>query len=184
MILERIRKGDEDALKEVYLNHKNEFLKWARKQFSINNEVASDVYHDAIIAFYQNITSGRLVKLEVEIKTYLFEIGKKMLINLLKREQNLANLNTKYLSKFPQSDTSLENQHSNSHRNEMISKVFSKLNPDCQKVLTLFYADEMDMKTIAEIMGFKNSDVAKSKKNVCFKCLLDKVRDKFIVEDF
>ena len=63
-------KGQE-ALEEVYLRYRGEFISWARKQMNCSTDQAKDAYQQAIIILYENIVSAKLVVLQSSEKTYI-----------------------------------------------------------------------------------------------------------------
>jgi predicted DNA-binding protein YlxM (UPF0122 family) len=64
---------------------------------------------------------------------------------------------------------------------DTVKKYLNEQCEDCKKVLELYYFKDLDMKTIAEEMGYKNADVAKKKKYECFKKLAEMVRKNLTV---
>jgi RNA polymerase sigma-70 factor (ECF subfamily) len=175
-IINQIKSGDEKPLLEIYKLHRNEFIKWSVKNFKANEEQAKDAFQDSVIAFHQNIISGKLIEFESSLKTYLFQIGKHKIINLLKKESRIVTYNDlvhvikgNELNDFMEEEDKIYNR-------EQISKAISKLPEDCQKLLKLHYFDDFDMESIARELNYKNADTAKSKKTICMKRLIDELK--------
>ena len=71
-ILEKLRKGDNSPIYELYKLYRDEFIAWSRAQFKTSEEQAKD----AILDFHQNIIHGRLTERSSSLKTHLFQIDK------------------------------------------------------------------------------------------------------------
>ena len=54
---------------------------------------------------------------------------------------------------------------------ELLAKQFIKLDENCQKILQLFYYDNLSMAIIAERTGYTNADNAKTQKYRCIQKL-------------
>ena len=85
-IIQKIREGLEAPLVDIYTLYRDEFILWSTKHYNINKEQSKDLFQDAIIDFRKNIQTGQLKVLISSIKTYLFQIAKFKVINLIKRE--------------------------------------------------------------------------------------------------
>ncbi len=180
--IKEIKNGNETVLVELYKLYRNEFISWSFKNYTLNKEDAKDIFQETIIAFYNNIKSGQLTEFTSDVKTYLFAIGKFKIINFLKKKQRLVTFSDFDLLKV---EEPINNEMLDKEENEFIKATVKKyLNEqceDCKKVLELYYFKDLDMKTIADEMGYKNADVAKKKKYECFKKLAEMVRKNLIV---
>ncbi len=175
-IILKIRNGDEKPLLEVYKLYRNEFIKWSAKNYKASDEQAKDSFQEAMISFHQNIISGQLTELDTSLKTYLFQIGKFKIINLLKKESRVVTYNDLiHVIKGNELGDYME-EEDKIYNKEQISKAIAKLPEDCQKLLKLHYFDEFDMESIARELNYKNADTAKSKKSVCMKKLIEELK--------
>lgn len=180
--IKEIKNGNENVLLELYKLYRNEFLNWSLINYKINKEDGKDIFQDTVIAFYNNVKSGALTHLTSDVKTYLFAIGKFKIINFLKKQQRSVTFSDFDLLKV---EEPINNEMLDKEENEFIKDTVKKyLNEqceDCKKVLELYYFKDLDMKTIALEMGYKNADVAKKKKYECFKKLAEMVRKNLTV---
>jgi RNA polymerase sigma factor (sigma-70 family) len=170
-IIEKIKKGDERPLVDLYRLYRNEFTVWSCNQFSTNEAQAKDVFQEAILDFYENIISGKLTEFVSSEKTYLFQIGKHKALNLIKKESRITYNDNLQLIKGNEYEDYMEDEHK-LYTQEKISAAINKLPEDCQEVLKLHYFKEFDMDSIAREMEYKNADTAKSKKSVCMNKLI------------
>lgn len=184
-IINDFRNHDMNALQYVYQTYRKEFIKWSTYKYNIETEVAEDVFSDAVIDGYQNILSGRYTRNErASLKSYLFEIGKNKIMNILNR-QKIAETHLKVMSY--QQEKTINNIFDTNKNKEITSKVqelMELLDDKCRKVLTLFYFHSLSMEDIASEMEFKNEDVAKNKKLKCLRRLQHMAFDRYDKSDF
>jgi RNA polymerase sigma-70 factor (ECF subfamily) len=169
----------------VYQTYRRDFIKWASFKYSIDAEVAEDVFSDAVLDVYQNVLSERYHKSDrASLKSYLFEIGKNKILNILNR-QKISETHLKIMAH--QQGSSYNNIFEANKNEEISSKVKEMLDlidSKCQKVLTLFYFHKLSMEEIATEMEFKNEDVAKNKKLKCLKRLQHIAFGRYEKQDF
>lgn len=170
-IIQELRAGNEQPLLFIYKEYRNEFIVFAYKNFGAQREQAKDAFQDAILDFNENIVSGKLTELTCSIKTYLFQIGRNKVINILKKEQRITYNDNLHLINVNEYEDFMDEENK-SFTQEQISQAIEKLPDDCKEVLKLHYFKEYDMESIAREMNYKNADTAKSKKSVCMKRLI------------
>ncbi len=184
-IISDFKNHDMNALQYVYQTYRKDFIKWASFKYSVDTEISEDVFSDAVIDVYNNVLSGRYTKSDkASLKSYLFEIGKNKILNILNR-QKISETHLKVISY--QQDKSYNNIFETNKNQEITSKVqelMELIDEKCQKVLTLFYFHSLSMEDIAHEMDFKNEDVAKNKKLKCLRRLQNLAFDRYDKSDF
>ncbi|HAE30231.1 MAG TPA: hypothetical protein DCF89_03875 [Flavobacteriales bacterium] len=168
--LERIRAGSEESLVDLYRKYRDNFVTWSQTQFSVSEEQAKDIFQETMIDFYQNTVSGQLDQLTCSLKTYLFQIAKFKLINLLNKDSRTTYLSDLNLINSESQIYTMDNE--SDFNSDQINEALSKLPEDCQKVLRLYYHNEYDMTSIARELNYKNANTAKSKKSLCMQKLI------------
>jgi RNA polymerase sigma factor (sigma-70 family) len=174
--LRNIVEGGEETLKAIYKDYRNEFLLWAKWRYKIPEADAADIFQDAVIVFYKNVVSGKITQLESSIKTYLYGIGKKMLLKLVVNKTKtvlIENMNDPILKNI---DWTIQNNSELSEAQELIRTVLKKLTQKCMKILRLFYYMRFSMESIKENMGYNSDDVARQMKKKCMRKLEAVVR--------
>ncbi|MEZ5008858.1 MAG: hypothetical protein R2753_11965 [Chitinophagales bacterium] len=69
-ILEKLKKGD--SYSSTLFIEKMKFVGWAAKQFNADDEMATEIYQDAVVTLYENIHSGKLTDMTLVLSpTYL-----------------------------------------------------------------------------------------------------------------
>ncbi len=180
-IISEIIHGNEEVVVELYNSFKDEFINWSAFRYKLDREDALDVFQDVVIGFYENVKQGKLDSLNHKLKTYLFAIGKNLIINRIKYDQRfdhqadpLDNLATNNLAmqEFEVTD-----------RHRLIIKHLGLLGEPCSSILKLFFYDAFSMEAIAQNLNYKNADVVKSQKLRCINELRKKIKSHFGQED-
>ncbi|MFQ5676168.1 MAG: RNA polymerase sigma factor [bacterium] len=128
---------------------------------------AEDLLQEAIIVLWQNVCSGKF-ELKSKLSTYLMAVVKnKWHVELRKR--------SKFSEEIPANTTdgspSILDRVIDNEKATSIRKALEVLNAPCKDLLLLFYFEERSLRDIARILGFKDAQVAKSKKYQCKKAL-------------
>lgn len=168
-IIEDIKNGGSKALEKVYMHYRNPFILYASRHYNINEELLKEIFQDVMISFYNNIVEEKLTQLNCSIKTYLFEIGKRLIHKEL-RKKGIETINDDkgiFLS-YAEPIVYTDNQ---SEMQQMIIAELHKLGERCYTLLHLFYFANRTMEHIATEMKFSNEDSAKTQKYKCFEKL-------------
>ena len=160
-IVERLKSGEKDALGELYQAFRSEFLSWASKTYRCPRAQALDAYQNAVLIFYENCVAGKLDLLNSSDKTYLFAIGKNKILETLRAEGRLKNIDEMDIL----DETEIKTDPSLIQR---ASQCLEQLGEPCKQLLQEFYYHGHTMSQITTMLGYKNEDTAKSQK---YKCL-------------
>jgi RNA polymerase sigma factor (sigma-70 family) len=179
-LIQSIRKGEKNRLKEVYTQFRKPFLEWASASYRFPEHEAKDIYQEVILIFYENIVEGKIEKLRSNIRTYLFGIGK-MLIRQTFRQENRytgieddsGQINPMYEGMV--NDYSLELNE----REKVMKRAIMDLGEKCRAILTLYYYHRFTTESVMNRLGYKNTDVVKSQKLRCMKSLKKIIEKKF-----
>jgi RNA polymerase sigma factor (sigma-70 family) len=171
-IVEAIKAGSEKILFQLYEAYRDEFVSWAIRNHQVSVEEAKDVFQESVVALYKNVKGGKVDNIEVSIKTYLFGIGKNIILNAIKRK----GIETKAYESFTQeNDNGILNHYEHQHLVDLIKRIYRAMGSPCKEILEMYYEKEFDMESIAERIGYKNADVAKKKKYECLKSLEERI---------
>ena len=85
-LVKLLKNANKDALKMIYVDYREPFLNFARTLHFSENDIV-DVYQDAIIVLQQKAINGDLDDLKCAIKTYLFGIGKYLLVETSRKHR-------------------------------------------------------------------------------------------------
>lgn len=174
-IIFRIKSGDEKAFYDLYRLYRDSFLDWATFSYNISPEDTKDIYQEAFVILWINIHEGRLTHLTADIKTYIYSIGKHLIINFIKKRSRSVTFDPTELINL--SYHPFEMTEERDHNRRMVEEHLSKLDEKERRILEMYYIEEKDMKTIASELGYKNADVAKKRKYEVFKKLVGLVKN-------
>lgn len=179
-LLARLQNGDKDALAELYSLYRQSFIHFASKYYH-DQSIIFDVYQDAVIALYEKAIQGKLELRTCNLKTYLFSIGKFMLLTKSKKDSR---------TEFLDEEQSVVDQYGTEElidfyeeadpTTKLLEKSISMLGEKCQELLRLFYYEEKNIQEIRDIMGYNHSDVVKSQKSRCLKSLKESMNTKAV----
>ena len=160
-----LQDGNTTILHEIYLEYKAGFLGFA-KRYPIDTGVALDIYHDSVIALYENIVQGKLNELKSSIKTYLYAIGKYKIFAYLRspKQEELRGEELMEQINLFEIDTAEE-------RLQLLRRSYLQLGPKCQQMLHLFYYKGLKLEGIQREMSYESKDTVKSQKSRCLKQL-------------
>lgn len=173
-----IMQNDDRAWRFICRNMKSGFASIIGQAFSfgnISNEDIEDIFQESCIVLMQKVKSGGVtVAREGALFSYLVQIGKLTACNLLRKRRSLTpeemvtisdNLHNEY------EDISVDEKQKT--QNEFLDRVFDSIPPECRNLLKHFYWGHKSMDEIASILGMRNADSAKTKKNKCMNKFKD-----------
>ncbi|MEL6593441.1 MAG: sigma-70 family RNA polymerase sigma factor [Bacteroidota bacterium] len=171
-LIERIKSGDKKALHSVYLEHKRSFLEWAGASFRCQEDEAEDIWQEVIIVFYENIIEGKVTQLKSQVRTYLFGIGRFMLLRKYEQQKRWTDLPEQEVSQESWVEQAVsEHALELNDQQNMLLRQLEKLGENCQRLLHLFYYRRFSTESIMLEMGYKSAEVAKSQKARCMRTL-------------
>ncbi len=174
-IIEQIKKGEKAALKQVYLDYKEAFVSFLISRYRATPDAALEVYQFTILRLYDNIVYGKLKVLTSSLKSYLFAIGKNIWKEQVRARQKENASKDQLLLQFAlnnedQKLNEVQLAEKDSYYKKMAAALVKMGNP-CKQLLEAFYYEKLSMQAIADALGFKNTNVAKTKKVKCLKRL-------------
>ena len=167
-----IMQNDERAWKHICRNMKQGFASILVQTFSLSNlanEDIEDIFQESCIVLMQKVKSGSVtVSREGALFSYLVQIGKLTACNLIRKRKDITseyvvtisdNLHKEY------EDISVDEKQNS--QDEFLDRLFDSLPSDCKPLLKHFYWGRKPMDQIASVLGMRNADSAKTKKNKC-----------------
>ena len=168
-LIERIKNNDgELVLKEIYQLYRNEFLHWAVRNHDCTMEEAKEVFQQTIVIFYENIVFGKVTEINVQMKTYIFGIGKNKLLEHLRRRTRMGE---KVGDDRVESSDIYNGIYDESYESRLsqIEQCLQQIGDPCKSILQYYYYHKKSMQDIAELLDYKNSETVK---NLKYKCLM------------
>jgi RNA polymerase sigma factor (sigma-70 family) len=163
-ILERIRKGDSKAFREIYV----EFFGMVRYMIVNNSgteDEAKDVFQEAMVLLYEKSNADDFM-LTSSLKTWIYAVCRnKWLKQLEKKKKNYR------FADFEKFDIVEDMKEEGSAEHDVLRTSMSKLGVGCRKILLLFYYFKKSMEEIAIELNYTNADNAKAQKYKCIQKL-------------
>ena len=118
---------------------------------------------------------GRLQTLSSSLQTYLISIGKNVWREQQRLKQKEQPSDTQLLLRLVLSDNTNEQEEAQWQEKEKkykkMAAALRQMGDPCKALLEYFYYEKWSMQQIADALGFKNTNVAKTKKGKCLKRL-------------
>ena len=179
-ILIRIRQNDESVWRHVYRNMKPGFASIIRKSFSLGAHShlnIEDLFQESVIVLMQKVKSGEVaVNRDGALFSYLVQIGKLTACNQLRKKRVLNQEEVITISNNlhkEDEDTDISVDEKQKSQDEFLDRVFDSMPDECKTLLKHFYWGHKSMDDIASILGMRNADSAKTKKNKCMNKFKD-----------
>lgn len=173
-----IMQNDERTWKHICRNMKHGFVSILVQTFSFSrlaNEDIEDIFQESCIVLMQKVKNdGVAISREGALFSYLVQIGKLTAYNLVRKRKDITsedlvtisdNLHKEY------EDISVDEKQKS--QDEFLDRVFDSLPADCKTLLKHFYWGRKPMDHIASVLGMRNADSAKTKKNKCMNKFKD-----------
>lgn len=169
-ILEAIRSEDERGLRFLYHKYRDPCVRFLLAKVvpagtPQRNDVAVDLFTEAVIVLVKNIRTGRLTFLSARLDTYLNAVAR----NIHRQSTRKAGREVYYdPADMPPPIVPDANNHvaDEEVRQELYGHL-NQLGDRCRQLIVHFYFLGLDWKTIAEMLNYKNAASAKTNKAKC-----------------
>lgn len=153
---------ENDALKQLYKRNLPPVTSFVLKNSGSEND-AKEMLQEAIIALYEKIKANDF-QAKAKLSTFLFAVAKNQWYNQLKRKEvPTDHLTHSKTLNHEETDGANENKA----QNEWIFGLMNHLKKDCKDILIYSIYQKYSMAEIAEMMNFKNEQIARNKKSKC-----------------
>ena len=172
-ILDRIRKGDEGALVDLYRENRNPVRSLVMRNSGTGDD-ADDMLQEALVTLWERVRSGRF-HYSARLGTFLYATARNIWLRRLARSRREV---TGAVSDPPADDASPLDLLIEEEESAILRSALERLGEPCRKLLLLFYWEEESMEAIAARLGMANADTVKSKKYQCKKALEVLIRER------
>ena len=170
-----ILQNDERAWRHICREMKPGFVSILGQTFSgdkISNEDIEDIFQESLIVLMQKVKSGAVVSShDGALFSYLVQIGKLTTCNQVRKKRALSFDETVTFSiqlhNSEVEDDEISVDEKQQMQNDFLDKLFDRIPSECGTLLKHFYWNHKPMDEIASILGMRNADSVKSKKNKC-----------------
>lgn len=155
----------------IYDELRPEFIGIMRSRYAkASTEVLEEAFQDAMHQLYVDVKAGRIERYEKSIRSYVFTVGRNKAIDQMRRLHPDRQVETPVEELDVYRTLSYEESPmEDAEKRSIVFRLVHSIGEPCSRVLTYFFYDVMPMREIAEAMGYKNSDVAKTTKKKCLE---------------
>ncbi len=168
--INKLKKGDHQAYKELYNMYGNELIKYIRSYFPFDQTTAEDVFQEVFITVFSRIDSLKDVD---KIRSWLYQIASRKSIDFIRKKK----VEKKYMKQYGEQMemlkmTSIDDQVISRDLFKILNNEVSHLPEFLRKVYILREYQNMPFKEIAEITKTSLSRVKKAMKKAVLKLLI------------
>lgn len=175
-LLHLVRSGDPSGLSFVYEKYRKEYVNWIRRFSNCSSDEACEYYQGAIVILYENVMSGKLEELQSSLKTYLFGIGKNLVMHEYRKNMRTERVKAEFILQAHLASTAQEMADEDMDL-ALVHRCFERIGDPCHRLLELFYFHQKNMEEISAELGYKNPETAKNQKYKCMERLRKLVED-------
>ena len=164
---------------QIYDELRPAFIAYFSSRYSLlRSEDIEDIYNDSLLAFYQNIESGKLATLNCSIKSYVYTIGRNKAVDLIRSRHPEAHVSADTIEMYDRVNAIWEEANETEREKQnAVRHIVNKMVEPCRTILNLFYFEMETMKVIAQQMRYASADVAKTKKSQCMTKVSNVAKD-------
>lgn len=131
---------------------------------------AIDIFHDALLILNRNLKTGTFRE-ESSIKTYIYGICRNLWLKEMDRKQKQSDRESEFARDIHEEINYLQHV-------EVVSKLMSELQEDCQTILIEYYYNNKSMEQIRQLFRLNSIQAAKNKKWRCLGYLIRLFKEK------
>lgn len=156
-IVRRVREGDSESFGILVQRYEAKIFRYVRK-FLFGYEDAEDGVQEVFIKAYKNLQS---FDTDRKFSTWLYRIAHNECINIIKKKgrEQVSFFDPDTIFPHPVSSENAEQSALERETKEILDTCLDTLDPKYREPLILFYFEEMDYQTIAEVMHIPVSTV-------------------------
>lgn len=165
---------------KFYEMYRIDFIRFAKSYFKVDDDFAAEIYQESYYIMYSNFIDGRVKELNCALKTYLFAIGRNLIMNELKKDKkHIEIIDIESIAAIPDLDV-IEEENGHSRKMSIVRDAVSALKDPCKTILTMFYWGKKKLAEILpELPNYKKIDTLKNQKSKCLDRLEKLLKDEF-----
>lgn len=134
-----------------------------------------DVFQEAVVALISIIRNDKF-RGDSTIKTFLISVAKNIWLNEMRKRQSAGNREKVFEEGKEDIEADISSYISGREARNQFRTLLGKLGENCQKILLLFYYEDMPMKEMVQHLPYENEQVVRNKKYKCLQQLTDLVK--------
>ncbi|HMH23048.1 MAG TPA: sigma-70 family RNA polymerase sigma factor [Puia sp.] len=138
-----------------------------------------DVFQETVVSFIDIVNKGKF-RMDASIKTFLVSVAKNIWLNEVKKRER-SGLREKKFEQGRDQDDDIGQIIGDQERKRQLRDLVYQLGEPCQKILMLFYYENLSMKEIVDHLPYENEQVVRNKKYKCLQQLTGLIKDNPVV---
>ncbi len=173
-VIQALQSGEVEVLEALYVRFRQGFFRWAGRRFKARREDYEDAWQEAIIAFYEQVSDGRLTALRYNLRTWLFAVGYRRMLQHHRKMKRFfwpdaidqAILQEVEEIEFHWDAPSDEAQ-------ALLEKSMGALSPQCREILVQRFYEGKKIPDIREALNHNSENTTSATLSRCLKRLKD-----------
>ena len=176
-IIDALRSGKPEAIDALYERYRAGFFRWAGRRFDANRQDLEDAWQDAVIAFYEQVMTGKLTNLRFEVRSWLFAVGYKRLMNNHRK--------MKWIIWKDSIDDALRREASwadapareaGPEKKEALHSAMKAMSPQCREILVQRYYQDKSIEEIQQDWEHNSTNTTSATLSRCLKRLKELIK--------
>ena len=175
-LVEAIRSGNgiDGALEFIYENYYG-LLEHQVMSNSGTADDAADVIQDALVGLIDMIQKDKY-RGDASVKSMLFTLTRNLWISELRKRGSSSKRLAWFENERETSERDVSDYLAYQEGRQLIVELLDRLGETCQRILTLFYYENLSMREIMPQLKFSSEQVLRNKKYKCLKELIAMVQ--------
>lgn len=165
-LVSRFESGDVSVVEDIYRLYRGPFIEWASKRYTLlDTAFFKDIFQEVILVLYRKICRTPFKGFIYTMKTYVFSIGKILIINELKKN-NLLKWNENEASLKMEENMELQEEYIN-----RIENLLKEIDSDCRELIWQFFYEDKSINEITQSLNLRDHKHTSQKKWRCIEKL-------------
>lgn len=152
----KLRAGDESLFEHIFLSQFQETVKELSKRLHIHPSKAHDVGMDTLLIFRKKLIEDKIKY--GNLNFLFFQMGKQIFIQGLRKNKRTRKVEMLSAKKYAEG-----NEIDRETLIGLMNSVWDHLGEQCKKILEGFYYDNMNMKSLADMLNKSEVAIRKQK---------------------
>ncbi len=141
---------------------------------------AEDIFQEVVVNFLEVVDKDRF-RGDSSIKTFLVSMARHTWLNQLKKNNRAVDREVVYEKGRDHIETDVSEHLALLEHKQQLLAAIEQLGQACQKILILFYFEELPVKEILKHLHYENEQVVRNKKHKCLQQLAGLVKAKIMI---
>jgi RNA polymerase sigma-70 factor (ECF subfamily) len=168
--MSKLKSNENKTLKEIYTKYRGSFTQQIKMKYCLQDDEAKEIFQLCMIVFYDNVMTGKLTSLDVNLKSYLMGIARNKIHELYRAEQKSKKSKFAYSSMLNAIINPVsEYTDSDKPKIKAIIDAIQRIGDPCRSILHMFYYQNKSIREITTHFHYKNENTTKTLKYKCIQ---------------